>query len=101
MHVSPRRLRLVSWFPGVVWELPVVEVGTVPSGLLPHSLGGGGTAGDAVDGAGEVQRFLDGPDQLVLAGREDAGRIAHGDPADGHRLAWRHDRIDLHHPMHP
>lgn len=50
---------------------------------------------------GEVQRLLDGPDLLLLARREDAGRITHGDPADGHGLARRHDRIDLNHSMNP
>jgi hypothetical protein len=81
--------------------LPVVVAGAVPSGLLPHSPGGGGAAGDTVDSAREVQRFLDGPDLLVLARREDAGRITDGDPANGHRLARRHDRIDLNHSMNP
>jgi hypothetical protein len=47
----------------------VVAVGGEPGSLPPHPLGDRRVAGDAVDGPGEVQRFLDGPDLLMLTGR--------------------------------
>jgi hypothetical protein len=71
---------------GVVDYL-IVEVGCEPVGLPGHPPGGWGVAGDAVDGCGEVECFLDGPDLLVLVRRVDLRWVADGDPADRDRGA--------------
>ena len=70
-------------------------MGSVPGGLPRHPLRGRSVPGDAVDGAREVQRFLNRPDLLILARREDPGRITNGDPADRHDLARPQDGVDV------
>jgi hypothetical protein len=51
--------------------------------LLHRRLG----AIEAVDRSREVQRLLNRPDPIVIAGREHGRRIADGDPADGYDAA--------------
>src|SRR5438128_5380180 len=53
------------------------EKSSVTPGQLRHDRFAGSRALEAEHRAGEVEPFLNGPDGLVIVGREDPGRIAH------------------------
>src|SRR3954447_9386129 len=59
-------------------------VGAEPLRLAGHDLAHRRAAGDAVDGAGEVELALDLPQLVVAVGREQLRRVAGRDPADRH-----------------
>lgn len=64
--VSRRRLGSLGV---VLLQLPVAQVEGRPGGLSRHPPGSRRAAGDAIDGAGEVQRLLDRPDPSRSPGR--------------------------------